>query len=237
MAPIGLIAWKEFKTYFTSWMAYVLMAGWLLIGGLLFSVLLRQPDNFQISAVYPFLITVLLFVVPLITMRLVAEESEAGTLELLFTTPITEWQVTLGKFFGAWGFIGVLLLLTTQYAIIAARFGTVESGPLWGSAVALLCVGASFAAFGLFCSSLTKSQVVAGFLTFGGLLLSWMLSFVAQSAPTNPVATFVGQWSVFSHFLAMLRGAIDTRDLVFFISLTLFFLFATTRVLESRRWR
>jgi ABC-2 type transport system permease protein len=237
MAPIGLLAWKEFKSYFTSWTAYVLMAGWLLVGGLLFTMLLRQPQNFQVSAIFPFLITVLLFVVPLVTMRLIAEESESGTLELLFTSPLTEWQVTLGKFFGAWSFIGVLLVLTLHYVLAALRFGTIETGPLWGSGVALLCVGASFTAFGLFCSSVTRSQVVASFMTFAGLLLSWMLSFVAQSAPQNPLAVALGQLSVFSHFLPMLRGAVDTRDLVFFASLTFFFLYATTRVLESRRWR
>jgi ABC-2 type transport system permease protein len=237
MAPIRLLAWKEFKSYFTSWAGYVLIAGWLLVGGLLFTMLLRHPQNFQVSAIFPFLITILLFVVPLVTMRLIAEESESGTLELLFTSPLTEWQVTLGKFFGAWSFIGVLLVLTLHYVWAALRFGTIETGPLWGSGVALLCVGAIFTAFGLFCSSVTRSQVVAGFMTFAGLLLSWMLSFVAQSAPQNPFAVAVGQLSVFSHFLPMLRGAIDTRDLVFFASLTFFFLYATTRVLESRRWR
>jgi ABC-2 type transport system permease protein len=126
-------------------MAYVLMAGWLLIGGLLFSVLLRQPDNFQISAVYPFLITVLLLSCPWSRCASGRGKRSRARWNAVHVA-ITEWQVTLGKFFGAWGFIGVLLLLTTQYAIIAARFGTVESGPLWGSAVALLCVGASFAA-------------------------------------------------------------------------------------------
>jgi ABC-2 type transport system permease protein len=207
MAPIGLIAWKEFKTYFTSWMAYVLMAGWLLIGGLLFSVLLRQPDNFQISAVYPFLITILLFVVPLSPCGCGRRKRSRHT---GIAVHVSDHRMAgdAGQVLRRVGFIGVLLLLTTQYAIIAARFGTVESGPLWGSAVALLCVGASFAAFGLFCSSLTKSQVVAGFLTFGEIdAVVDACRLWHNPQPTNPVCDIRRQWSVFFRiFLAMLRG-------------------------------
>jgi ABC-2 type transport system permease protein len=237
MTKISHIAWKELRTYFTSWMAYAVLAGWLFISGLLFVLMLQTPQNFQLAGIYPFLITVLLFIAPLITMRLVAEERNIGTLEMLFTSPLTEWQVTLGKFFGAWAFIATMLLLTVHFPIIATRFGSIDTGPVWGSYIALLCVGAAFVAFGLFCSSLTDNQVVAGFLTFGGLLLSWMLSFVPQAAPTSTVAEFIGQWSVFTHFVPMMQGAVDSRDLIFFASLVVLFLFATVRVLESRKWR
>ncbi|MBV9865256.1 MAG: ABC transporter permease [Abitibacteriaceae bacterium] len=237
MAKIGLIAWKELKTYFTSWIAYVLITGWLFIAGLLFLLVLQRPQEFQVSPIYNILVTIMLFIAPLVTMRLVAEERSSGSLEMLFTSPLTEWQVTLGKFFGAWAFIGILLLVTLHLPFFATHYGSIDTGPVWGSYIALLCVGAAFMSFGLFCSSLTESQVVAGFLTFGGLMISWMLNWPAQEMPTSDVAGFIGHWSVFSHFQDMMRGAVDTKDLIFFLSFTVLFLFATVRVLESRKWR
>lgn len=237
MSKIGLIAWKELKTYFTSWTAYVLICGWVFIAGFVFWLVLRRVQDFQVSPIYNTLITIMLFMAPLVTMRLVAEERSAGSLELLFTSPITEWQVTLGKFLGAWSFISIMVLMTLHIPFFALRYGSLDTGPVWGSYIALLCVGAAFMAFGLFCSSLTESQVVAGFLTFGGLLVSWMLNWPVQAMPTSDIAGFVSYWSVFSHFQDMMRGAVDTKDLIFFLSFTVLFLFATVRVLESRKWR
>jgi len=240
MASIGYIAWKELRGYFTSWMAYVICAGWALLAGLTFASLLLASfltGTFEITHVYTNLVIVLLFLSPLVTMRLIAEERSSGTLELLFTSPLTEWQVALGKWLGAIGFNLVLLVLTVHFPIFAIRFGNIDYGPVWGAYATLLCLSASFCAFGLFCSSLTDSQVVAGFLTFGGLLTSWMIAWPAQAAPDNDVAGFLAQFSIFSHFDTMLGGAIDSKDLIFFASICGFFLYATTRVLESRKWR
>jgi len=235
MSKIGLIAWKELRTYFTSWMAYALISGWLLISGYLFVVLLVQSqESFQLAPIYHIMITVLLFMAPLLTMRQIVEERTTGALEMLFTSPVTEWQVTLGKFFGAWGFVAVMTLLTVHFPFFATRYGSIDTGPVWGSYIALLCSGAAFVAVGLFCSSVTESQVVAGFLTFGALLGSWMLSWLPE---TTPVTDFIRQWSIFPHFSQMMQGAVDTRDIIFFASITIFFLFATVRVLESRKWR
>lgn len=238
MSKIGLITWKELRTYYSSWMAYAVLAGWLFIGGLLFMLLaISHSTQFELSSLFPFYITMMLFVAPILTMRLVAEERTSGTLEMLFTSPITEWQVALGKFFGAWCFVLTMLLFTLHMPFIAVKAGSIDTGPVWGGYIALACVGAAFMAFGLFCSSLTESQVVAGFLTFSGLLISWMLNWIGQSAPDNDFASFIGQCSVFSHFQQMTRGAIDTKDLVFFLSVTVLFLFGTVRILESRKWR
>lgn len=238
MTMIGHIAWKELRSYFASWLAYAVLTGWLLIGGLTFMVMLSDAAfNFQIANLYASLTTVFLFVVPLLTMRQLAEERREGTLEMLFTSPLTEWQLTLGKFLGALGFVVILLLFTLQFPVFALRYGSIDHGPLWGAYIAMLCSGAAFVAFGLFCSSLTESQMVAGFMTFGGLVISWMLGWLPDAAPTSAVADFLGQWSIFSHIELMLRGAVDTKDLVFFISVTFLFLFATVRVLESRKWR
>lgn len=243
MTTIGHIAWKELRTYFTSWMAYILCAGWLFLSGLIFVLLVAQAaeafgqGQFSLSPLYNNLIVVLLFIAPLLTMRLVAEERTNGSLEMLFTSPLSEWQVAIGKWLGALAFCLLLFVLTLHYPGFALRYGTLDSGPLWGAYLALFCLACAFCAFGLFCSSLTESQVVAGFLTFGGLLGSWMLSWIPQAAPSSAIAGFIGQFSLFTHFEEMLNGAVELRDLVFFVSVTAFFLFATVRVLESRKWR
>lgn len=237
------IAWKELRSYFGSWMAYVVCAGWLLMGGLIFASLLSAlslgagGNNFSLSPLYQTLITILLFVTPLVTMRLLAEERASGSLELLFTSPLSEWQVTLGKWLGALGFCAILMILTLHYPFFALRYGSLDSGPIWGAYIALVCLAAAFCAFGVLCSSLTDSQVVAGFLTFGGLLGSWMLAWPAQAAPDSAWAQTLSQLSLFTHFSNLMSGSIDTTDLIFFASMTGFFLFATVRVLESRKWR
>lgn len=234
------IAWKEIRGYFTSWIAYVLCAGWLLLSGLTFVSLLGaagQGAPFSLAPLYQNLIVVLLFLTPLLTMRLLAEERATGSLELLFTSPLTEWQVTLGKWLGALAFCAVLLLLTLHFPLFVFQYGAFDAGPTWGSTIALVCLAAAFCAFGVLCSSLSESQIVAGFLTFGGLLVSWMLAWPAAASPDNRLAAVAAEFSVFAHFARMLGGAIDTQDLIFFASLTFFFLFATTRVLESRRWK
>lgn len=234
------IAWKEIRAYFTSWLAYVLCAGWLLLSGLTFVSLLgaNTPGApFSLAPLYQNLIVILLFLTPLLTMRLIAEERAGGTFELLFTAPLSEWQVALGKWLGALIFCGFLLLLTLHFPYFVASNGAGDAAPIWGAYIALGCLMATFCAFGLLCSSLSESPVVAGFLTFGGLLLSWMLAFPAVASPDSAIARVAAEFSVLPHFSRMLGGAIDTQDLFFFASLCGFFLFATTRVLESRKWR
>jgi ABC-2 type transport system permease protein len=241
MAKIGHICWKELRTYFTSWLAYAVLAGWVFIAGYGFVMALyatATAGSFYLDPIYRNFVVMLMFIAPLLTMRLIAEERREGTIEMLFTSPLTEWQVTLGKFFGAFLFIAIMALLTLHIPFFSMRYGSVDAGPMWGGYIALLCLGAAAAAFGLFCSSLTESQVVAGFLTFGGLLVSWMLYWLKVNVPAPSAAIeFLAQLSIYGHFERMLQGAIDTKDLVFFVSVVALCLFATVRVLESRKWR
>lgn len=239
MTKIGLIAWREIRSYFTSWMAYALIGGWTLIAGLIFNFSLMQYEesgSFTLQGLLGFLLTMLLFITPLLTMRLIVEERNQGTLEMLHTSPITEWQVALGKFFGAWGFIWIMLLLTGHLLFFSLHYGSIDTGPVWGGYLALACVGAVFISFGLFCSTITASQVVAGFLTFGGLIFLWLLAYLGQSPSASDLSQFISQFSILSHLERMMLGAIDTKDLVYFVSMTVFFLYATVRSLESRKW-
>lgn len=243
MVKIGHICWKELKAYFTSWVAYAILAGWVFIGGLTFYLLLMAASspggaNYQLTPIYNNLVVMLIFIAPLLTMRLLAEERKEGTMEMLFTSPLTEWQVVLGKFFSAWAFVALMVALTVHFPIFSAKYGSVDFGPVWGCYLALVCVGAAAVAFGIFCSSLTDSQVVAGFLSFGGLLVSWMLSWLGQGlAGQSDLVAFIAHWSIYSHFDRMMQGAVDSKDLIFFVSFAALFLFASVCVLESRKWR
>jgi ABC-2 type transport system permease protein len=241
MGKIGHLCWKELKTYFTSWLAYAILAGWVFIAGYTFITVLyaaATAGNFYLAPIYQNFVVMLIFIAPLLTMRLLAEERREGTIEMLFTSPLTEWQVTLGKFLGALTFIAAMALLTLHIPFFSIRYGSIDLGPVWGGYIALLCLGAAAVSFGLFCSSLTDSQVVAGFLTFGGLLISWMLAWLGSNASIqNDFVAFLTQLSIYSHFERMLQGAVDTKDLIYFASVVLLFLFATVRVLESRKWR
>lgn len=241
MTKIGHLCWKELRTYFTSWLAYAVLAGWAFIAGYTFIMMLlaaSSAGNYYLAPIYQNFVVMLIFIVPILTMRLLAEERREGTIEMLFTSPLTEWQVTLGKFFGGLAFIAIMGLLTIHIPLFSVRYGSIDLGPVWGGYIALLCLGAAAVAFGLFCSSLTDSQVVAGFLTFGGLLISWMLAWLGSNAAMqSDWVSFLTQLSIYSHFERMLQGAIDSKDLVFFLSVVVLFLFATVRVLESRKWR
>jgi len=231
---------KELRSYFTSWLAYVLLAGWLFLTGYIFVLLIVSSTimpNFNLAPLFSNMMVFILFITPLVTMRLLSEEKSEGTIEMLFTSPLTEWQVTLGKFLGALLFMLVLVACTLYVPFFTFRYGSVDSGPVWGSYLSLICVCGASVAFGIFCSSLTESQVVAGFLTFGGLLGSWILNWVSQVAPDNKWASLLSEISLYSHFQGMLGGAVDTKDLIFFLTFIFFFLYATVRVLESRKWR
>ncbi len=239
MNQIGLIAWRELRGYFATWLAYALLAGWLLLTGFAFVESLRGYDEigrFDLQGLFSFALTILLFITPIITMRLIVEERNQATAELLFTSPVSEWQIALGKFFGAWAFVIVMLLLTAHMPFFSLRYGSVDTGPIWGSYLALACAGAAFISFGLFCSSITASQVVAGFLTFGGLVFAWLLASQGQRAGASDFASFISQFSMLTHFIPMLQGAVDTKDLIYFLSVTVFFLYLTVRSLESRKW-
>lgn len=242
MSTIGTIAWKELRAYFTSWIAYVICAGWTFLAAIMFDVTFRQAremggQNFTLAPMFGTLVVIFLFVTPLITMRLLADEKNTSTLELLFTSPVTEWQVVLGKWLGSLCFATILVALTGHFTAFSLKFGSMDIGPIAGYYVASLCLAATFCAFGLFCSSLTESQVVAGFLTFGGLLISWMLSSFVSTGTETGAVQILGELSILTHFRNMLGGTINTKDLVFFVSISFFFLLATVRVLESRKWR
>jgi ABC-2 type transport system permease protein len=255
MKNIWAISKKEVKTYFTSPIAYVVTTVFLVLVGFFFYSLIlwfnsysmqasRYPEAIQqlninqmvYSPLFHNISIILLLTIPLLTMRLFAEEKKRQTDELLYTSPITINQIILGKFFASLFVLLVMLLLTGILSLFTFSYGNPEFAPVLNGYLGLFLMGAAFIAIGIFFSSLTENQVVSAMLTFGALLLFWILNWAAGSASGiwKDVLNYV---SFFQHFDDMTRGILDTTDLVYYLSFIFFGLFLTHSVIQSRRWR
>jgi len=246
---------KEMRLYFGSPVAYVVFTFFLLISGWFFSQIFLLYSDFSMRAfsqpqfgqnlnitesvmrpLFTNMAVVLLFFMPMLTMRLFAEEKRAGTMELLLTYPIRDGEVLTGKFLAAVVLYAILLALTLLYPGIVAYFTRVEWGPMLTSYLGLLLIGGTFLAVGLLISSLTENQIVAGFGTFGVLLAFWVIGWGADSA-RGGLRTTLQYLSVTEHMDGFTRGIVDTKDLVYYASAIGLALFLTLRSLESKRWR
>jgi len=186
---------------------------------------------------------VLLFLVPGITMGLFASEKTNGTLELLLTSPITIWELVLGKFLAAVAFIAILVLLLALFPALLFLYGDPEWGKTAAGMLGLLLIGIAYASIGTFASSVTQSQFVAFFLSFVLLLVLWMLGFLADlgaaggAASSDNVGDLLRYLSTADHFEGMVMGLVDTKDLAYFGVIVVAFLALTKAAVESVRWR
>jgi ABC-2 type transport system permease protein len=179
---------------------------------------------------------ILLFLVPILTMRLFAEEKKSKTEELLYTSPVSIGEIILGKYFASIFVLLVMLLLNSLLSVFVFAFGNPEVLPLLNGYLGLFLMGAAFMALGIFFSSLTENQIVAASLGFGFFLLFFVLNWASQftSGIWRSVLNYL---SFFQHFDDMTRGILDTTDIVYYLSLILLGLFLTHSVIQSRRWR
>jgi ABC-2 type transport system permease protein len=255
MRNIWTIAKKEIKTYFTSPIAYVVVAVFLvLVGFFFYSALMwfnsqaiqmaQNPYYAQQMNINQMVYTplfhnmsiILLLMLPLLTMRLFSEEKKTGTDELLFTSPVSVAQIVLGKYLAALVVLAVMLGLTGLLSVFSFAFGNPELPQILNGYLGLLLMGAAFIAAGVFFSSLTENQIVSAILTFGALLLFWILNWAAYSA-SGMWRDVLNYLSIFQHFDDMTRGILDTKDVVYYASFAFLGLFLTHSVIQSRRWR
>ena len=250
---------KEMRSYFVSPVAYVIAGVFLFLSGYLFRNILMQFNMLclqlgqraqqmggqmpalnlnemvvvQFFAVMDF---IWLLIVPMLTMRLYAEEKKTGTIELLMTSPISSVEVLLGKFFACFSLYSIIVSLTMVYFVILEAYGSPDWGPIFSGYLGYLFLGATFISVGILASALTENQIVAVLLSFGILLLFWLIDLSASFA--GPTAAKILQYMSFiEHLEDFQRGVIDSKDVVFYLSFSFFCLFLTTRVVESRRWR
>lgn len=235
MKHILTIGGRQFRSYFNGPVAYIVICIVMLTLGFFFWKTFFLFGRASAREMFRWLGLILVFALPAVTMGLLAEEKRTGTIELLITMPVTEAQVILGKFVGVLGLYAVLLALTIFYPISISTLGNLDWGPVIGGYLGLLLQGSAILAIGLMASSWTGNQLIALFVALTLSVFFWVLDKFLPLLPTN--ATSVLEWLSFDyHFQSMTRGVIDLRDVLFFLSMTVFALALAFRALESRRW-
>ena len=231
------IAWREIQTYFTTPMGYIVALVYLALTGIFF--------GFSISGTFPEASTdeyirnssfILLLLAPAMTMRLMAEEQKLGTVELLLTAPVRDWEVVLGKFAASIVFFIVTIALTLYYVILLYSFGSPDSGTVWSGYLGLIFYGATALSIGLLASSLSNNQMVALVVGFG-ILLFLSLTEQASTLVGGTGSTILFHMGLNAHLDDFYLGIIDTGNVVYYVTVTAIFLFLTVRSLETRRWR
>jgi len=239
-----VICRRELHAYFGSIVAYVLLAVFLVLSGyffysdLIFFVLF---GGFTMATglwqfVFLDMRLVAMLILPLVTMRLFAEERKLGTMELLWTYPVRDGEIVLGKFLAAWLFFVAMLLPTAIGPLVFHHFQPFAVPPVLAGYLGMLLLGSAFIACGLFVSSLTENQVVSAMVTYGIIVLFWFLTWNEEVASYELMRWLLGI-SLFDRFFQFSRGVIDTQDVVFFILFISFFLFLTWQSLATRSWR
>ena len=246
---------KEMRLYFTSPIAWVILTIFLLISGYFFysifafftlasmqsmmNPMMGRELNVTDSVLRPLfsnISVILLLLMPLVTMRLFAEERRAGTIELLLTYPVRDGAVLVGKYLAALTLYAGMLVLTLVYPALIMYFARPEWGAILTGYVGLLLMGATFLAVGVFASSLTENQIVASITTFGILLIFWVIGWSADYAG-GAMGAALRHISLIEHFDSFGKGVFDTKDVIYYIDFTIVALFLTLRSLEARRWK
>jgi ABC-2 type transport system permease protein len=255
---IGLIFKKDLKSYFNSFIAYAVIAIFLATTGYLFfnllasfSVLSFQAQanpmvakhynllNVNETVVRPLLgniSIVMLLMLPLLTMKLLADEKKSGTMELLLTYPVRDAEVVLGKFLACVTVFAAMLLSTISYPLLLVNLGTPEVLPMVTGYVGLFLLGAAFISLGIFTSSLTENQIIAGSLSIGILFCFWLMSYSTMFVSPG-IGQVISYLAINEHLESLAKGVVDTEDIIYFLVFTILFLFLTLRSLESKRWR
>jgi ABC-2 type transport system permease protein len=247
---------RELRAYFASPMAYALLGVFLLLTGVFYFANVQQfnaiclqyghvpqylgylnLNEMVISHLFGVIQIILLLMIPIITMRLIAAERRAGTIELLMTAPISPAELVAGKFLASFAFYGFMLACTAVHLSLLFTFGSPDPGPVLTGYLGLLLFGGALLAAGLFCSALAGEQIVAAILAFGITLLFWIVGWLGEAAGPGLMQDVLGYLSLIDHCDRLLDGVIHLKDVVFYLSFSAFFLFSAVKVIESANWR
>lgn len=232
--PTITIMRRELASYFSSPVAYIVTGLFLIISGVMFFSTFFINKRAELRGFFSLLPILFSFFIPALTMRLYAEEKRSGSIETLLTLPVTDAQVAVGKFLSAFVSAAVMLAPTIFYVITAYMFGSPDSGPIIGGYIGALFLCAAYSAIGVFASSLTKNQIIAFFTAFIICIALTLLSTFLIFLPAS-VVSFFSAFSASAHFTSISRGIIDSRDLLYFISVSLIFLCLTVIHEQSER--
>ena len=252
MVNILALAQKELRAYFVSPIAYVLLVffallfGWFYVASVNVMVQLSMGqfgmgpqviniNEFMIRPLFGNTAVILLFLLPMLTMRSYAEEKRSGTMELLLTSPLSDLQIIMGKFLGALALYGLMLALTLLHIGLLFWYGDPEWGPIASGYLGLLLMGGAFISVGLAISSTTKNQIVAGVATFAVLLLFWIINWIGDASGTTTQAV-LSYLSILEHFDDFSKGVIDTKHVTYYLSFIGLSLFLTAKSMDQERW-
>ncbi len=244
----GLLATfeRELRAYFFSSLAYVVLTFFLLANGIGFLIVVTYLSNPQGGAGFTpfefffsgfFFWILVLISPPILTMRLISEERKSGTIETLMTSPVSEVQVVLGKYFAALALYVFLWLPTVLYAVILEQHSDVDWGPILSGYLGTLGIGAMFLAIGVFGSSFTKNQIVAAIATFAILMFLFTFAFFEGLVTSETTKDVIGYVNLLQHMEDFGKGVVDTRRLVYYATTAALFLFLSCRALEAKKWR
>lgn len=257
MKNVKFIAKMEMQIYFTSPIIYILATVFLSICGYMYWDLLTNFSEISFRAVnldrmiqtenisantmvftplFSYMGFFLLLIIPLMTMRLFSEEKKIGTMELLLTYPTTNFEIVFGKFLASFTVLVIMIGATLIYPLITRIYGAVKFAPLMAGYLGLLLQGIAIMSVGIFSSSLTENQIVASIITYGIVVILSSIQWTADFIP-KVVSRFLEYISISTHSNTLINGVIDTRDVVYFIMFSFFFIWLTLKSLESERWR
>lgn len=239
---------RELRAYFFSPLAYVILTFLLLYNGSTFSLIVSYlndpraagsatPLSLFFSGSTAFFWFFLFIVASVLTMRLISEELRSGTIEPLMTAPVSTGQVVLGKYLAALIFYVFLWMPTLAYPIIIGRSSDVDWGPIASGYLGILGVGSVFLAVGIFSSSFTKNQIVSAIISFALLMLFFFIAFMDGLATSETSKEIIGYMNLLQHMEEFGKGIVDTRRLIYYLTTSAFFLFLTSRTLDTRMWR
>ena len=227
---------RDFKSYFTSPIGFVYIAVFMFFAGLYFTTETLLVNTSDMSRFFDTLLTIFMYLIPLLTMRSISEERKTKTDTVLLTAPVNLVGVVLGKFLAAFAVFMLGLGLTLIYYVVVVTFGTPESTVIMGHYIGLSLVGAALISIGLFVSSLTENQIVAAVGSFAVILILWVISKLVVYIE-QPILSKILRWlSVYDRYAYFVYGILDLTTVIYYISISFVFLFLTVRVFEKRRW-
>ena len=235
MSPALVISRREIRTYFNSPVAYIVVTVFTGITGYLFFTQLFLEKQAELRQLFSFMPFLFMFMVPAVTMRLLADEKSSGTLELLSTMPVRDWEVVVGKFLAALTLVATAIALTIVFAVSVRLLGPLDRGPAIGGYIGLVLMAGAFVAIGVMCSAFTRNSIVAFIAAFGVCFALYLFGRLTQFMPEalQPLVSFL---SIDGHFESIGRGVVDSRDVIYYLSVIGTCLLLATTSLESRRW-
>ena len=227
---------KEFKSYFYSPIGYVFVAIFFFVASLFFSMYNLYKGSSDINMVFNNMTLIFLFLTPIITMRLLAEEKNAKTDQLLFTSPVKVTSVVMGKFFAAISVFAIAMALTAVYPLLLAKFTKPDWGKIVSNYIGFMFMGAAFVSIGLYISSLTENQIIAAVATFGVLFLLYLIDFFSTVVTAPILREIISFVSITTKFKDFSMGIIDIGAIVYYIGVVVVFVYLTVFHIEKRRW-